>query len=82
MMLNVHRNLIRFVRDWEGRVSVRAQELSESRGGRPGLLVLNSPVRSLWSKATLNDEQGYLQGCLSNVPSAYWLPPEQQMLRW
>ena len=51
MMLNVHRYLIRFVRDWEGRVSVRAQELSESRGGRPGLPVLNSPVLSLWRQS-------------------------------
>ena len=39
------------------RVLARDQELCESRGGRPGLLVLNSPYGLCGRKATLNLER-------------------------
>ena len=66
MVLNVHRNH-RVIRDgklsepaWEQQIhsvvmgSVRGQELCECRGGRPGLLVHNSPYGLRGRKATLN----------------------------
>ena len=39
-------------------VVIRAQELCESRGGRPGLLVTNKPRGFCGRKATLNRGMG------------------------
>ena len=45
----------------------RAQELCESRGGRPGLPVLNSPYGLCGGKATLNEENSCLCRHLSQT---------------
>ena len=43
----------------------RAQELCESRGGRPGLPVPNSPYGLCGCKATLNSNSTPLQSCVT-----------------
>ena len=43
---------------------LRAQELSESRGGRPGLSVPNSPFGLFGHKATLNSDSSELGSCV------------------
>ena len=42
----------------------RAQELCESRGGRPGLLVPNSPYSLCGRKVTLNGKRAELRNCV------------------
>ena len=51
-------------------VGAKAQELCESRGGRPGLPVPNSPYGLSGRKATLNDEQ--LQHSSGAVGKSRW----------
>ena len=51
---------------------LRAQELFESRGGRPGLPVPNSPYGLCGHKATLNDESVTQQRAVeSSVPNQW-----------
>ena len=45
-------------------MDIRAQELCESRGGRPGLPVLNSPYGLCGHKATLNCNMTELRSCV------------------
>ena len=47
----------------EGKEENRAQELCESRGGRPGLPVPNNPYRLCGRKATLNCSISELRSC-------------------
>ena len=59
----------------KGTARLRAQEGCESRGGRPGLPVPNSPYGLCGRKATVNTQFGQSSGAVRKSRWPSWSPP-------